>query len=274
VTGESIVLPYGMRLPTAAPVPLVVSIPHTGTWLPDAVRARLASPAMLGQPMTDWHLHELYDFLPGLGASTLYATVSRFAVDLNRPPVARPLYPGRFETGLVPLQTFQGEPVFREPPDAQDIEAHRLAWHAPYHERLQVLLDETKARFGRVVLIDAHSVASVPNRLHGALVEEVYLGDRDGETCVPWVRELLHDGFSAEGLSVALNDPYKGGYITDHYGRQDGVDAIQIEIAQRVYMDESDPAGGPVHPRFAAARRTLERVLGRLAAQLLLREGP
>jgi N-formylglutamate deformylase len=266
--GGATVPAYGLRFPAAAPVPLVVSIPHTGTWLPQDVRASLASPAMQGQPMTDWHLHELYDFLPGLGATTLYATVSRFVVDLNRPPQPRPLYPGRFETGLVPLETFQGEPVFREPPGAEDIEARRLAWHAPYHVRLQALLDEIKARFGRVVLIDAHSVASSPNRLHGALREEIYLGDRDGETCGRWLRDTLHQAFEAEQLAVAVNAPYKGGFITDHYGRQDSVEAIQIEMAQRVYMDESDPAGGPRHARFAAARQTLQRVLASLAARL------
>ena len=260
--------PFGLRLPTVAPVPLVVSIPHTGTWLPGEVRARLASPAMHAQPMTDWHLHRLYDFLPALGAATIFATVSRFVVDLNRPPQPRALYPGRFETGLVPLETFQGEQVFSVPPDAAQVEALRRAWHAPYHARLQALLDETKARFGRVVLVDAHSVASAPNRLHGALQDEIYLGDRDGATCGAWLRELLQDEFTAAGLGVAVNAPYKGGYITDHYGRQDGVEAIQVEMAQRVYMDEADPPGGPDHPRFAAARQQLRRVLARLAERL------
>lgn len=260
--------PFGLRPPTAPPVPLVVSIPHTGTWLPPEVRASLASPAMHAQPMTDWHLHLLYDFLPALGATTIFATVSRFAVDLNRPPRPRALYPGRFETGLVPLETFQGEQVFGAPPDEAEIERRRLTWHAPYHARLQELLDETRARFGRAVLVDAHSVASAPSRLHGALENEIYLGDRDGETCRPWLRDLLHEGFAGEGLSVVVNAPYKGGYITDHYGRQPGVDAIQIEMVQRAYMDEADPAGGPAHPRFAVTRHRLARVLGRLAEAL------
>lgn len=258
------VAPYGLRAPTAPAIPLVVSIPHTGTWLPAEVRARLASPAMEAQPMTDWHLHLLYDFLPGLGATTIFATASRFVVDLNRAPRPRALYPGRFETGLVPLETFHGEPVFREPPGAAEIEARRRAWHAPYHARLQALLDEARERFGRVVLVDAHSVASAANRIHGALQDEIYLGDRDGTTCGAWLRELLRAGFAAEGLAVAINAPYKGGYITEHYGRQDGVDAIQIEMAQRVYMDEDDPAGGPVHARFAATRDLLRRVLAAL----------
>jgi formiminoglutamase len=263
---ELAVEPYGLRMPTAPTVPLVVSIPHTGTWLPPEVRDSLASPAMQGLPMTDWHLHLLYDFLPALGATTIHATVSRFVVDLNRPPAARPLYPGRFETGLIPLETFQGEAVFSSPPGPEDIDIRRATWHAPYHARLQALLDEARARFGRVTLIDAHSVASGPNKLHGALEKEIYLGDRDGATCPATLRAKLHKAFEAEGLAVAVNAPYKGGYITDYYGRQDGVDAMQIEMAQRVYMDEDDPTGGPGHPRFGVARSMLERVLGQLAA--------
>lgn len=258
--------PFGLRTPTAPPIPLVVSIPHTGTWLPPDVRAALASPAMHALPMTDWHLHQLYDFLPALGATTLFATVSRFVIDLNRPPAPRPLYPGRFETGLVPLETFHGQPVFREAPSAEEVEARRIAWHTPYHARLQSLLDALRAEFGRVVLVDAHSVASGPNKLHAALEKEIYLGDRDGATCGPQLLQAMLEGFQAEGLEVSVNAPYKGGYITDHYGRQDGVEAIQVEMAQRVYMDEDDPAGGPGHPRFGAARSMLERVLARLAA--------
>lgn len=263
--GESAL--YGLHPPSAPPVPLVVSIPHAGTWLPEAVRANLA-PAMQALPLTDWHLHLLYDFLPALGATMIHGTASRFVVDLNRPPKPRPLYPGRFETGLVPLESFHGEPVFVSPPGPEEIEARRLAWHAPYHARLQSLLDDARTHFGRVVLVDAHSVASPANRLHEALREEIYLGDRDGETCAPWLRELLRERFVAEGLGVAINAPYKGGYITDYYGRQDGVEAIQIEMVQRVYMDEEDPAGGPQHPRFVATKSLLRRVLGRLVASL------
>lgn len=265
-------VPYGLRPPAVPPVPLVVSIPHTGTWLPPEVEASLASPAMAAQPMTDWHLHRLYDFLPLLGATTLYATVSRFAVDLNRAPEPMELYPGRFETGLVPLTTFTGEPVFRDPPDEASVEARRQAWHAPYHARLRALLEEARERFGRVVLVDAHSVASGPNRIHDALEDEIYLGDRDGTSCGGWLTDRLAGAFRDEGLRVAVNDPYKGGYITEHYGRRDGVEAIQIEMAQRVYMDETDPAGGPAHPRFARASDMLRRVLSGVADAL--REGP
>jgi len=260
--------PFVVRHPTAPPVPLVVSIPHTGTHLPPDLRARLADDAMRALPMTDWHLHDLYSFLPALGVTTLHATWSRFFVDLNRAPDDRPLYPGRFETGLVARETFQGETIWREPPDADEVEQRRRRVHAPYHAELLRLLEEAKSRSGRAWLIDAHSVASRASRLHPALVEDVFLGDRDGQCCPERFIATVERGFSAQGLAVVRNRPYKGGYITDHYGRLPGIAALQIEMAQRVYMDEADPANAHAHPRFGRALGQLRAVFEGLIATL------
>jgi N-formylglutamate amidohydrolase len=260
--------PFVVRPPTAAAVPLVVSIPHTGTHLPPELAARLASDAMRALPMTDWHLHDLYAFLPALGVTTIHATWSRFYVDLNRAPDDRPLYPGRFETGLVARETFQGETIWREPPSAVEVERHRLRVHAPYHAELARLLEATRARHGRAWLIDAHSVASKASRLHPELAEQVFLGDRDGQTCPAAFIATVEQGFVAQGMTVVRNSPYKGGYITEHYGRLPGVAALQIEMAQRVYMDEDDPAGAHAHPRFARAAGQLRAVFEALVATL------
>lgn len=256
-------------LPAREPaIPLVVSIPHTGTLLPEDTRRRLASPEMLAQPMTDWHLHKLYDFLPDLGVTVIHAVYSRFVVDLNRPADGKPLYPGRFETGLVPLETFTGERVFAEPPGPEEVAELGREFHQPYHVRLGELLTERLDTWGRVVLVDAHSVASGANRLHPALDRDIYLGDRDGESCDAWLLECLRTAFEVEGLSVSVNEPYKGGYITDHYGRLPGVESIQIEMCQRVYMDETAPEDGPKHRSFNTARHMLRRVFTSLAARV------
>lgn len=223
------------------PIPVIVSIPHTGTELTEEVAGRFCSEEMRNLPMTDWHLHRLYDFLPGLGIQVIHARYSRLVIDLNRPPDGEVLYPGRFETGLVATETFDGERIFREPPLPKTIEALRRQYHEPYHKRLAQLLQSAVNRFGRVVLVDAHSVASRANKLHGALLRDVYLGDRDGTSCEAWITRSFQDDFEAAGLQVSLNDPYKGGYTTHHYGREPGVDAIQIEMCQRLYMDEDNP---------------------------------
>jgi N-formylglutamate amidohydrolase len=115
------------------------------------------------------------------------------------------------------------------------------------------------------VLVDAHSVASRASLLHGELVEDVFLGNRDGATCGEWLMDRLDDSFTRHGLRVARNRPYKGGYITDHYGRMDGVEAIQIEMCQRIYMQEDAPENAHVQPRFERARGILRDVFTELA---------
>lgn len=257
--------PFQVREPTAAELPLLVSIPHTGTHVPEAIAADFASDYIRGLPMTDWHLHELYDFLPALGATTIYATYSRFVADLNRPPDDAPLYPGRFETGFVASKTFWGEDIYHTLPHAGEIARRLERVHAPYHQRLMELLQSKVTRFGAAVLIDAHSVASRANKLHGELKEDIYLGDRDGQTNSGWLTAQVEKSFRDVGYKVVRNAPYKGGYITDHYGKLSQVAALQVEMAWRLYLDEADPFHGTTHPNFARFKKVLQGVFNELA---------
>ncbi len=251
--------PWRIR-PAREPLrPIVASIPHAGVAVPPPIAARFASKAISGLPMTDWDLDELYDFLPELGIVTLIATQSRFVADCNRPPKGEALYPGRFETGLVPTRTFDGDPVWTEVPDAAWVEEARLRVWQPYHDRLRALLDQWHGRFGRIVLLDLHSVSSLPNRISPALVEEIFLGDRDGQSAECGVRESIRQAYIEEDFTVSVNHPYKGGYITAHYGRPPAVQAVQIEMAERVYLDEQKPGNrDPV--RWREARERIRRV--------------
>ncbi|MGH8311074.1 MAG: N-formylglutamate amidohydrolase [Steroidobacteraceae bacterium] len=252
----------------AVEIPLLVNIPHTGTFVPTDIAAQFANAGIASTLMTDWALDELYAFLPALGIDVIHATHHRFVVDLNRPPDARPLYPGRFETGLVPTESFQGEPIWRTPPSSKDIEYRLARFHRPYHAALEQRLREKLAQFGRCYLIDAHSVESRASRLHEALTDDIYLGNRDGTTCDPWFTQRVCELFAGQGLKVSLNQPYKGGYITAHYCSIEGVQTLQIEKCQRLYMREGEHAGASVEPRFAAFQRLLRSVFEGIAAAL------
>lgn len=260
--------PYEIRLPNVDPIPLVCSIPHTGTYVPEDIPARFASDWIRSLPMTDWHLHHLYDFLPELGATTIYATWSRFLGDLNRPPEPRALYPGRFETGIVAQKTFWGDVVWNDPPSEAEIARWKSQVHAPYHAKLRELLDQTVEKFGVAVLLDLHSVASRASELHGELEFDIYLGNRDESTCHEWLTACVQQSMEEEGLKVVRNHPYKGGYITDNYGSSEDVEALQIEMCQRVYMDEDDPGAAVGSGRFSQARQMLERILEKVAADI------
>jgi N-formylglutamate amidohydrolase len=259
---------FFVREPSVAGIPVVVSIPHTGVQVPRDISEQFASEYIASLPMTDWHLHHLYDFLPGLGVTTIFANWSRFVVDLNRSPVPLKLYPGRFETGLVANETFKGEPIWKSVPDAAVVEQRRLQYHRPYHERLSRLLASAVERSGQAWLIDAHSVVTDANRLHGALQKEIYLGDREGRSCEAPLMDFFAGAFGQAELSVSRNDPYKGGYITAHYGQSKPVQALQIEMCQRVYMNEEAPETALSQPKFIAIKKLLTDIFSEFSAMV------
>lgn len=252
----------------AAEIPLLVSIPHTGTFVPADIALQFARPEIATTMMTDWALHELYAFLPALGIDVIHATHHRFVIDLNRPPDARPLYPGRFETGLVPTESFHGEPIWRTPPSQAVIGQRLEHFYRPYHAALERRLREKLARFGRCYLIDAHSVESRASRLHGPLTDDIFLGDRDGVTCDLKFTQRVRELFVQQGLRVSLNQPYKGGYITAQYCSIEGVQSLQIEMCQRLYMTEGRPAEAATDPRFGTFQQRLRAVFEGIAQSL------
>ena len=90
-------------------------------------------------------------------------------------------------------------------------------------------------------------------------------GDKDGTSCAPALTAHVVRHFEAAGLSVALNDPYKGGYITTHHGRpNDGVHAIQIELRRDLYMDED--AYTVTQPGFDELRALIDGLVASLRA--------
>lgn len=228
----------------AGTTPLLVSIPHRGTWLPQEL-ARRMTPAACLLPDTDWHLEHLYDFLDEIGASVLEATHSRYVVDLNRPPDDADLYPGRSTTGLVPIDTFSGEAVYRsgEAPGEGEIAERVERYWKPYHDRLAQVLAGLRARHGVALLWDAHSIRSVVPRLFEGRLPDLNLGTADGRSCDPALAaRLAAIAGAAPGYSSVLDGRFKGGYITRRYGRpHEGVHAVQLELALRAYMDDDPP---------------------------------
>jgi len=235
---------------------LLVSIPHSGTFLPPAIEAQMSHQAR-ALPDTDWHVDRLYDFLPGLGATVLIATHSRYVVDLNRPPDDSPLYPGMTGSGLVPAETFTGHAIWQSghSPGAADVEARVTRYWQPYHERLRQELDAIRARHGSAVLWDAHSIRSQVPRLFGGELPVLNFGTNDGQSCRSGLAaRLLGHARSVPQYPAVLDGRFKGGYITRTYGDPaGGIDAIQLELAQRSYMDETTGAYLPDRARQIVA---------------------
>ena len=225
----------------AGDLPLLVSIPHDGREIPDAIAARMTAPA-LELPDTDWHVARLYAFCRDLGASMLVARCSRYVVDLNRPPDDASLYPGQVSTGLCPTETFAGDPVYRrgKEPDVGEIRERVASYWQPYHARIAVYLEATLESHGYALLWDAHSIASELPLLFTGRLPVLNIGTNDGKSCAPDVQDAVLRVASGSSFSHVVNGRFRGGYITRRYGNPDrGVHAVQLELAQRAYMDEA-----------------------------------
>jgi len=224
-------------------VPLLISLPHDGSFIPDDIAARMR-PAARRSPDTDWHVGRLYEPLAqALGASVLKPWASRYVIDLNRPADGHALYPGRRETGLVPTIGFDREPLYldgREPDGAEVQRRINEFWH-PYHQALAQELARLCAEHGRAVLWEGHSIRSrVPMLFEGRL-PDFNLGTATGASCEGALQAQLQGCLESQSrFSFAVNGRFKGGYITRHYGNPDAdVQAVQLELAQLNYMDET-----------------------------------
>ena len=247
--------------------PLLVSIPHDGRAIPDDIAARMTD-AALRIPDTDWHVGRLYDFAGGLGAGVLAARYSRYVVDLNRDPEGQALYPGADNTEIVPLATFDREPIYRPgaAPDAGETDRRVARFWRPYHQRLAAELDALRQRHGHAVLFDAHSIRSVVPRFFDGVLPDFNFGTARGASADAGLAAAAFRVLAgAEGYASVDNGRFTGGYITRRYGAPaGGVHAIQLELSQRTYMDEAHPFG--YRPDLAGKVRPVLRDL--LAAMI------
>jgi N-formylglutamate deformylase len=123
------------------------------------------------------------------------------------------------------------------------VERRLARYWRPYHEQLRSELDRLLAEHGRVVLWDAHSIASQVPRFFEGRLPDLNFGTAEGRSCAPGLEQaVLKVARDQDKFSIAVNGRFKGGHITRFYGRPDQhVHAIQLEMCQCLYMDEAPP---------------------------------
>jgi N-formylglutamate deformylase len=218
-------------------IPLLVSVPHDGWQIPADILPDMTGTGR-GIPDTDWHVSKLYEFASDLGAAMIVANYSRYVVDLNRPADDAALYEGQIATGICPSRTFAGHEIYFEG-TAIDIGARIERYWRPYHDKLDAALAEIKEEFGYALLWDAHSIPSRVPRLFDGELPVLNLGTWNQRSCDLSLENAVMAAAQASPYEAVLNARFKGGYITRHYGRPAAhVHAIQLELAQRAYMNE------------------------------------
>ncbi|NWG23622.1 MAG: N-formylglutamate deformylase [Pseudorhodoplanes sp.] len=232
--------------------PLIVSVPHTGTAIPERFESSLVS-VWRARKDTDWWIDRLYDFAEGLDATVVHTAISRTVIDVNRDPSGASLYPGQATTGLCPTTTFDGEPLYRDNvPNAAEIGERRQDYFVPYHEALAAEIARLRARHDHVVLYDCHSIRSVIPRLFEGTLPEMNIGTNGGQSCEPALSDAIASLAAASSFSHVVNGRFKGGWITRQYGKPgEGVHAVQMELACRSYMLE--PVGPVGEDNWPAA---------------------
>jgi N-formylglutamate deformylase len=249
--------------------PLLISIPHSGTELTDEIAHRLT---VVGRsvPDTDWYVHVLYDFARELGASIIKANYSRYVVDLNRSPDSASLYVGNPTSPVCPTETFGGSFIYMagHEPEDREIAARIEKYWRPYHDRIATELAELRTQHGRALLWDAHSIASEIPGLFAGVLPEFNLGTRDGASCPRAMSEALLQIIKTDGeFGAVLDGRFKGGYITQHYGKPaNGVYAVQLELARRCYMNEA-----PEHVWDAQRAERAQALISRLLSKYISR---
>ncbi|MEG3087167.1 N-formylglutamate amidohydrolase [Sphingomonas sp. PB4P5] len=273
-------LPFDLYGPDHPVSPVVLSVPHAGRDYPLALRAALRVPVQALVPLEDRHVDTLA-IAARASETMLVQRIARAAIDLNRAENERdphidsgadrrmlglPSAKLRGGLGLIPRRIASAGELWRRKLDGEEVMARIASAHRPYHAALQAALARAQAVFGVAVLLDLHSMPSLPG---GA---QIVLGDRFGRSSAASFVARLEAAVCAAGLSCAVNTPYAGGHILDRHGAPArGVHAVQVEFDRALYLDATRDLPGPGLPAMA---RLLRRMIDALADEALAGSTP
>ncbi len=275
--GGGRILPFRELLPTGQLLPVVLSSPHSGTVYPSDLMGALRIDQSELRCLDDGPVDGLVAPCADLGATVIAATYARAFVDLNRNsaeldpdlltapmslPDLRLSAKVRAGLGVVPSR-ISGRAIYRRRLGLEEVQSRLIQGYQPYHDRLASLLGETRRRFGVAILLDCHSMPSEAAGQRAASPVDVALGDRFGRSCGAAFMNVAAEVLSAHGLHVAHNQPYAGGFITEHYGRPlEGWHALQVEFRRQLFMDERS---GKAHEGTAQLQAILMELTSAIA---------
>ncbi|MGL4233091.1 MAG: N-formylglutamate amidohydrolase [Casimicrobium sp.] len=263
--------------PDVASIPLVLDSPHSGVRYPadfdytcDFAQLRKAE---------DTDVDDLYADAPSLGATLVCAEFPRSYIDPNRrvEDVDTSMIDGRWPhkvdhspktksgIGLIWRLLDVDVSIYSRKLAVAEVEARIARYHAPYWAALRNTIEAAFVQHRRVFHLNCHSMPEEAGGLswvkQGTKFPDIVLGDRDGSTCSMEFTMMLHDAFRDEGMSVAINDPYKGVELVKQFGRpRDDRHSIQIEINRKLYMNE---ATRERNANYGALKQSLQRILQR-----------
>lgn len=236
--------PFKVIDPKVRTVPILISVPHCGVQFPNEIKDHYNQNLIAAPDDTDWFVHQLYDFASELGITMIHAQYSRWVIDLNRDPDSQPLYnDGRIITALSPTTNFAGDDIYLKghEPDKAEVDRRLEMYYWPYYHKTQVLLDDLKSEFGKVLFWDAHSIRQYVPTIRKEKFPDLILGDNEQSSADKKLSDATLTELKKSGLQVNHNTPFKGGHLTRYFGKPDNNQhALQLEMTKINYMDDAE----------------------------------
>ena len=243
-----------------ARAPLIISCPHAGRYFPaefeNDITVSLHELDRRGDTFTEWLSmgavdHGAFQIISTIAPTYLNVGRSTKSIDCNDvrdwkkqslPCDYSDIY-ANIGQGLISTKNYlTGQPFYKDGhlPNASEI-LHRIEkWYTPFHNKLTEIAENTADIIAPPLVFDVHSCPS-SSKIGGEIRADIILSDADGKSCDPEIMAIAQNIAKKFNLSVAINDPYKGGYITQRYGRHGvfgqklGSQAIQIEFNRKSY---------------------------------------
>jgi len=235
---------YHIIEPKGARIPILVSVPHSGTFFPEDVLEKMNPEKARFPEDTDWFVNRLYSFCSEMGITMIVANYNRWVVDLNRNPQNAPLYKdGRVITNVVSVTDFNGETIYKEEyqPNDKEIQKRLERYFYPYHEKVEEILLNFRNEFGTALLFDVHSIKKNVPGIQNDDFPQFILGDNDEKSAHRELIQIAIEKLSNKGFDFSHNHPFKGGFITRSFGNpQENIHALQLEMIKTNYMDDSE----------------------------------
>lgn len=246
---------YRVWSASASCLPVMLAVPHAGRGYPRRLLDDMRNAESSCLKLEDRYVDRLARAVAQqTGAALLIAQAPRAMIDLNRAPddvdwemFTRTDRPdtvtsgagrrARTGLGLIPRRLPGLGELWRRPLDGKDLTERVTQIHEPYHTCLGEMMRAHAERWGAALLLDLHSMPSLPAR-GGHPGAQFVVGDRFGASSAGSLVASAFAHFARTGRGAAHNRPYAGGYVLERHAKPSaGLHAMQIEIDRATYLD-------------------------------------
>ncbi|MDA2936165.1 N-formylglutamate amidohydrolase [Patescibacteria group bacterium AH-259-L05] len=220
----------------------VVCIPHCGVYIPEMCLSHLNIESERFFHDADVYTDILFD-LVDIGGVVIKTMINRDVVDPNR---ART---NDTKEGVIRSISFDKTKLIKHRYSPEERELLLKQFYDPFHRRLKKEIESIRKKYGRVLLLNGHSMADqIPatrKKKEQRKRPDFCLGTQDGMSADEKILQVFEKSLRANAkkinAAVEVNYPFKGYTgITSQYARpSQGYHSIVLEVNKRLYLEEN-----------------------------------